>query len=419
MRRLLVIGFMCFGLLIGGCSQTASPISAVADNNSIPVPTILDVSYLSSSATIEWSISNTDEIAYFELYIKSPKSQTYSAAIIISANVTSYTDSEIFSEGVGEYLFVLSAVNVKNEQGRSSNIYRYNFQGYKVSLKTLSTFGGTTLKGPEGIVVTSAKRVFISDTNNHRILEVSETGALINTFGSRGSGTGQFWSPLGLAVDSQGRILVADANNDRVVRFDPDNFNSTFVTFSKIQGGSPVSGTGLGEFNFPVSCAVGPDGEIYVADLNNNRVQKIVLANNTNFTGASATLFDIGSVSPRDILATASRLYILDNNGYLMVKRFNTESDFTIDLITHAVENGLSSSISFRGIAIDETSQEIFVSSDSLDKIMVFSMSGNFRASFGSSGTGLGSFSAPAGMCFSDSKLYVIEKDNKRLQIFQ
>ncbi|MFM6403677.1 MAG: 6-bladed beta-propeller, partial [Microcystis sp.] len=59
-------------------------------------------------------------------------------------------------------------------------------------------------------------------------------------------------------------IYVADAFNDRVQVFnDRGAFQSTFGSY----------GTGDGEFSFPYGIAVGSRGNIYVADMDNNRVQ--------------------------------------------------------------------------------------------------------------------------------------------------
>jgi len=407
---------MIIAIAVAGCSKTASPLTVVADNGSIPVPTIVDVSYSGSSITLQWSVSDETDITSYELYVKSPKDAVYSQTpIVIPAGTTSYSSSALLADGAGEYYFVLSAVNSKNEQGRSSNIFKFNFQGYKVSI---ASWSGLSLSGPQSIAVSSSKRVFIADTNGHRIVEVTASGNFVQSFGSRGSSTGHFYSPMGLAIDSSGRIVVADSNNDRIVRFDPDNFSSTFVTLGKLESGVPESGTELGEFNFPVSCIVGPSGEIYVSDLLNSRIQKIELANSTDFSGASISLYQSG-IDARELMCTSSKMYVLDNSGHLYIKNFSGALLSTINLVSQAHANGLTKANSFRGVAIDESSQELFVSSNDGHTVLVFSTSGSLRAYFGVEGDGSGNFEEPAGMCFADNKLYVAEVGNSRVQVFR
>ncbi|MFM6057406.1 MAG: 6-bladed beta-propeller, partial [Microcystis aeruginosa] len=90
------------------------------------------------------------------------------------------------------------------------------------------------------------------------------SGVFQSTFGSFGTGNGQFNSPYGIAVGSGGNIYVTDTFNDRVQVFNPSGvFQSTFGSF----------GTGNGEFSSPYGIAVGSRGNIYVADTANNRVQ--------------------------------------------------------------------------------------------------------------------------------------------------
>jgi hypothetical protein len=99
----------------------------------------------------------------------------------------------------------------------------------------------------------------------------------LGDFGSSGSGNGQFATPAGIAVKRGGAtgngIYVVDSGNDRVQVF---NENGIF------QGSFGSSGTGDGEFSGPTALAV-TDDSIYVADNGNSRVQML-----TNPIGAIA-----------------------------------------------------------------------------------------------------------------------------------
>ncbi|MCJ7510552.1 MAG: TIGR03663 family protein [Dehalococcoidia bacterium] len=85
------------------------------------------------------------------------------------------------------------------------------------------------------------------------------------TLGEHGSGPGRFGKPAGLAVDGDGNLYVADSGNDRVQKFDAEG---NFIA----EVGSP--GDGEGEFNEPWGVAVDSQGNLYVADTWNNRIQK-------------------------------------------------------------------------------------------------------------------------------------------------
>lgn len=64
-------------------------------------------------------------------------------------------------------------------------------------------------------------QIYVADTGNNRVVRVDGmSGSNPVTFGTQGSGVGQFTEPRGIALDKQGRIYIADNGNHRVVRID-------------------------------------------------------------------------------------------------------------------------------------------------------------------------------------------------------
>ena len=81
-----------------------------------------------------------------------------------------------------------------------------------------------------------------------------------------GSGPGEFREPYNLALDGQGNIYVADFGNNRIQKLSPD--------------GEPLAqwgsqGDGPGQFLRPTGVAVDGPGNIYVADAGSRRIQKL------------------------------------------------------------------------------------------------------------------------------------------------
>ena len=99
--------------------------------------------------------------------------------------------------------------------------------------------------------------------------------SFVQNFGVQGAGLGQFNSPYGVATDTTGLVYVADFNNNRIDRFDPANFAGTFTSFGSI-------GTGSSQFHGPAGVAVDGAGNVYVADYINNRINRF---NPSNFAG--------------------------------------------------------------------------------------------------------------------------------------
>ena len=87
-------------------------------------------------------------------------------------------------------------------------------------------------------------------------------GKFVRTWGSRGSGQGQFSIPYGVAVES-GHVYVTDSNNHRIQVF------TTAGTFVRTWGSDS---SGQGQFSYPKGVAV-ESGHVYVADRSNHRIQ--------------------------------------------------------------------------------------------------------------------------------------------------
>ena len=91
---------------------------------------------------------------------------------------------------------------------------------------TLGTVGepgedSTHLNRPTDVAVAPGGDTFVTDGyGNNRVVHFDERGQFVGTWGSLGSGPGQFSLPHSIALDSQGRLFVADRNNARVQVFD-------------------------------------------------------------------------------------------------------------------------------------------------------------------------------------------------------
>jgi DNA-binding beta-propeller fold protein YncE len=76
-------------------------------------------------------------------------------------------------------------------------------------------------------------------------------------------GLGQFYEPQGIAIDKQGEVYVADTTNSRIEELAPRGPIGAFGGF----GHDP------GTFAAPYDVALGPNGKVYVADLGNDRIE--------------------------------------------------------------------------------------------------------------------------------------------------
>ena len=127
------------------------------------------------------------------------------------------------------------------------------------------------LVDPVGIALDTANRfLYVVDAQQDQVLVYdADTLKLQRRIGTGGknhtlTSPGDFGSPDGVAVDQEGNVFVTDTLNDRVEIFDADgNFISTFGK----------NGDGPGFFARPKGIAVDSDGHIWVADQMNDRLQ--------------------------------------------------------------------------------------------------------------------------------------------------
>ncbi len=87
---------------------------------------------------------------------------------------------------------------------------------------------------PFGITVNSVGVVFVADPNSHRIRWFDADGNVLGTFGSFGPTPGRFYDPRDLAFDADGDLFVLDAGNNRVQKF-------TFATADVPLDGEAIS----------------------------------------------------------------------------------------------------------------------------------------------------------------------------------
>jgi streptogramin lyase len=144
---------------------------------------------------------------------------------------------------------------------------------------------------PNGVAVDGAGNLYVADTGNHTIREVSPVGTnwVVTTLaglpGSAGTndGTGngaQFNEPAAVAVDGAGNLYVADTGNHTIREVMPVGTNWVVTTLAGLAG-SPGSANGTGNaarFYFPFGLTVATNGNVYVADSYNSAIRKVTPA---------------------------------------------------------------------------------------------------------------------------------------------
>ena len=122
--------------------------------------------------------------------------------------------------------------------------------------------GQFQVDGARGIAIDQQGDVYVSDALGSRVQEFTSTGAYVGTLGTQGV---TFTDPYAVDVDAGGRIYVA-CNADISVRV-VANDGTPICTWGS-------AGSGDGQFGFLYGLSVGPSGNVYVSDAGNGRIDK-------------------------------------------------------------------------------------------------------------------------------------------------
>jgi hypothetical protein len=223
------------------------------------------------------------------------------------------------------------------------------------SILLVTTIAGTSQPGevngkgrnalfyyPAGIAVDHSGNIFVVDNGGSCIRKI-DADTNVTTFAGPenlemafADGTGsaaRFSAPVGLCIDQQGFLYVADQFNYRIRKVSPAGVVTTFAGGG--WNGLPQSGgydgaASSATFNYPVSVACDHAGNIYVADISNNKIRKITPQGMVStFAGGDyyhyGTVDGVGTAAlfyvPNEIASDSSgTLYTVDDDNHLLRK---------------------------------------------------------------------------------------------------
>jgi sugar lactone lactonase YvrE len=211
------------------------------------------------------------------------------------------------------------------------------------------------LKDPSGLFIDRAGVIFVAERRNHviRRIEGNRVTRLAGTGRSGFTGDGccaafvRLRFPEGLAADDAGNLFVADSGNHRVRRISP---NGTIETVAGI-GRPGYSGDGgpatEATIATPSAVALGPAGDIFIADYGNHRIRRIasdgtietVAGNGESGFSGDGGLARLASLNgPYGIFVDGDGVLYIADSGNNRVRR--VLSDGTIATIAGTGESG-------------------------------------------------------------------------------
>jgi hypothetical protein len=135
---------------------------------------------------------------------------------------------------------------------------------------------------PMGLAVAADGTVYVTDTYQHTIRKITPSGVVTTLAGSPatpGSQDGpgpaaRFNHPVGLAIASSGLLYVADVDNQLIRSVTPEGVVRTVAGLAGSKGSADGSAA-TARFHSPYGVVLGREGELYVADTDNQTIRKI------------------------------------------------------------------------------------------------------------------------------------------------
>jgi len=189
------------------------------------------------------------------------------------------------------------------------------FDGYNGTAATAA------FSGPTGVAVDQSGNIYVSDTGNQLVRMISTAGitSVIAGFASqkgafgdgRQAATAEVNNPGSLVFDTAGNLYIADIGNDRVRRIAPNGVISNYAGSGTVGAGGDGGYAIAANLNLQ-AIGIDPQNNLLIADGGNYRVRFVSAA-----SGFIATIGGNGLITynPQNLLRNGDTLYFSDTNA--------------------------------------------------------------------------------------------------------
>jgi len=200
--------------------------------------------------------------------------------------------------------------------------------------------GGTNGSGtnalfsdPAALVADSTGNLFVADSQNHAIRRISTNGLVTTLAGELGlagsrdetGAQARFDSPCGITLDKNGNLFVSDTGNHTIRQITPAGVVTTVAGLAGQSGLTDATGSAA-RFNSPLGIAISTNGTIYVADCGNHLIRAISPGGSVTTLAGSPENWGSANGSGADARFNGPVGLVLDNEGNLFVADSNNHT---------------------------------------------------------------------------------------------
>lgn len=246
----------------------------------------------------------------------------------------------------------------------------------------------------QGIATDRSGNLYLSDTDNHRVRKVAPSGIITTVAGNGLAGYGgdggqatqaQLNLPYGLAVDAAGNLYIADLGNNRVRRVWLDGVITT------VTPETPLS--------TPRNVAVDPAGNLYIAEFDGHRVRRVSPDGKvTTVAGTGQAGFSGDGGPPEQAQLSHPAGLALDRGGALLIADSGNNRVRRIfsNGVINTVLGGSSGTALFTPVALATDAQGNIYAADTAPAVRAYSVNGRWSDIAGGATAGYSGDGGPA-----------------------
>jgi DNA-binding beta-propeller fold protein YncE len=250
--------------------------------------------------------------------------------------------------------------------------------------------------------------IYVTDTNHQQVQVFDKSGALVFKFGKKGTGQGQFQFPYGITSDKNGNIYVADLYNNRISIFDEKGKFLKYFTDENKKADFLKTPAGLRIFNNHLWVTDIKLGTVFEYSLDGKKLRAISTASTKDDTLNAPNAVALDSDQNIYVSDTGNqRLVVYDKNGKF-IRIINGSTD----------GKGDSKFVNPRGIGVEPDGTLLMVD-NMTHYVYGFNKKGKQVFQFGGLGSDKDQFYLPNGLFVDNSgEVLITDTVNRRVAVY-